>query len=139
MIASVAYMPFIMVIFICAFGITFAIVKKYFEHKQIMAAIEKGTPLSELRPVQQVKKEVNWIKSLTVGIAVLLMSIGIAIIASASVIFDFPDRDAGFGLFIASVILLAIGIAATIRGILLRKAEKTLSSDKSALNANNGQ
>jgi cell division protein FtsW (lipid II flippase) len=135
----VAYMPFIMVIFICAFGITYAIVKKHFEHKQIMAAIEKGTPLSELRPVQQVKKVSDWMRRLTGGIALLLMGIGMAIIASASVVFDYPDRDAGFGLFIASVVFLAFGTASTIRGILLRKYDKALSSDKSALNANNGQ
>jgi Domain of unknown function (DUF6249) len=139
MIASVAYMPFIMVIFICAFGITFAIVKKHFEHKQIMAAIEKGTPLSELRPVQQIKKESDWIRRLTGGIALLLIGIGMAIIASISILLDYPDKDAGFGLFIASVVFLALGTASTIRGILLRKYDRTLSSDKSALNANNRQ
>jgi hypothetical protein len=133
----VGSMPFIMAIVLIVMLTRYHLNKKRFEHQQILAAIEKGTPLSELRPVKQTGP--NWIRSLTGGIALLLISIGMAIIASASVIFDFPDRDAGFGLFIASVVFLALGIASTIRGILLRKYDKALSSDKSALNANNGQ
>ncbi|MHC4457487.1 MAG: hypothetical protein ACYS0I_10425, partial [Planctomycetota bacterium] len=44
--------------------------KKRLEHKQIMAAIEKGTPLSELRPPKP--KGPLWIRSLTAGIALLV-------------------------------------------------------------------
>jgi hypothetical protein len=133
----VGSMPFIMIIILIVMLTRYFLNKKRFEHQQILAAIEKGTPLSELRPID--KKGPNWIKSLTGGIGLLLMSIGMAIIASLSVVFAYPDKDAGFGLFIASVVFLAIGTAATIRGILLRKYDKALSSDKSALNANNGQ
>jgi len=110
---------------------------KRLEHQRIMAAIEKGTPLSELRPVE--KKGPDWIGSLTVGVAFLLMGIGMAIVASISIVSDWPDKDVGFGLFIASVVLLSIGIAGIIRSILLQKAEKALSADKSALDANKGQ
>jgi len=47
--------------------------KKRLEHKQIMAAIEKGTPLSELRPLKP--KGLLWIRSLTAGIAFLVISL----------------------------------------------------------------
>jgi hypothetical protein len=141
LVPLVAYMPFIMVILIVAFGITLAIVKKHFEHKQIMAAIEKGTPLSELRPVKQpvTQKGADWIRSLTLGIAFLLMGIGMAIIPLISPGYSSSDKDARLGLFIASVIFLAMGAAGVLSGILKRKAEKALSSDKSALDANHGQ
>jgi hypothetical protein len=132
-------LPFVVLISLIVMLTWYHLSKRRFEHQQILAAIEKGTPLSELMPVKQQKKEVNWIKNLTVGIAFLIMGIGMVIIASISKVSAYPDKDAGFGLFIASVIFLELGTASTIRGILLRKYDKALSSDKSALNANNGQ
>jgi len=131
----VAFMPFIVPIAICAIVFWFLINKKRLEHQQIMAAIEKGTPLSELRPVK--KEGPNWIKSLTTGVAFLLIGIGMAIVSLISFNYYSAD-DASFGLLIASVVFIAIGAAGVLRGILQRKAEKALS-DKSALDANHGQ
>ena len=140
----VAYMPFLIGALPFIVGIIIIVVlfryllgKKQLEHQQIMAAIEKGTPLSELRPVKQEKKEVDWIKSLTGGITCLLIGSGLIIIML------FTNRcifgDSRVGLFIA-VVLLAVGIARIIRGILRRKYDKAaLLSDKSALDAKNGQ
>lgn len=80
--------------------------KKRLEHKQIMAAIEKGTPLSELRPPKQ--NGTLWIKNLTIGIALLIIGLGwLAMLG----------RHGTFAAFI----LIGIGIAWTIRGILNRK------------------
>lgn len=135
----VGFMPFIVPIAICAIVFWFLINKKRLEHQQIMAAIEKGTPLSELRPVELKKKEINWIKSLTTGIALLLIGIGMAIVSLISFCYSIPDEDASFGLIIAAVVLIAIGIAGIVRGILQRKTDKAFSSDKSALNANQGK
>lgn len=122
-------LPFIFLIVIFALLFWYLLSKKRLEHQQIMAAIEKGTPLSELRPVKQKKNEVDWIKSLTGGITCLLIGLGIIIIMlfTSKCIFSFGDTRVG--LFLA-IIFLAVGIAGIIRGILLRK---------SALNANQGQ
>jgi uncharacterized membrane protein len=131
-------LPFVVLIVITVMLFRYLLSKKQLEHQQIIAAIEKGTPLPELKPIIQQKKEVDWIRSLTVGIAFLLMGVGMVIISLIS--FNYYSADnASFGLFIASVVLFAIGTAGIIRGILQRKYDKALSSDKSALNANNGQ
>jgi len=80
--------------------------KKRLEHKQIMAAIEKGTPLSEIRPP---KENGNlWIKNLTIGIALLIMGVGWSTVM---------DRHAMFAAFV----VIGVGVAWIIRGILNRK------------------
>jgi len=83
--------------------------KKRLEHKQIMAAIEKGTPLSELRPAKQ--NGTLWIKNLTVGIALFIIGLGCLM---------GPMGNDGFVMTIASI-LLGVGIAWIIRGVLNRK------------------
>ena len=130
-------LPFIIIILLIVMLAWYFLAKKRFEHQQILAAIEKGTPLSELRPVKQ--KGPDWIKSLTVGIAFLLMGIGMAIVSLISFNYSIPDEDTSFGLLITAVVLLAIGAAGVLSGILKRKAEKAISSEKLALDANNGQ
>ncbi len=82
--------------------------KKRLEHRQIMTAIEKGTPLSELRPPKQ--NGALWVKNLTIGIALLIIGLGL------SLVFRVTHET----LFVA-VILVGIGIAWIIRGLLNRK------------------
>jgi hypothetical protein len=140
--AWVGLAPFIMMIAFFALLFWYLLNKRRLEHQQIMAAIEKGIPLSELRPI--VKKGADWkwadwIRSLTTGIALLLIGIGMAIVSLSSFCYTTPDEDKSFGLSIAAVVLIAIGIAGIVRGILQRKVDKALSADKSALNANQGQ
>jgi hypothetical protein len=79
--------------------------KKRFEHKQIMAAIEKGTPLSELRPPKQ--NGALWIKNLTIGIALIIIGLGIGL--------------SGRGGGIIGLVLFAIGVAWVVRAWLNRK------------------
>ncbi|MCX5633443.1 MAG: hypothetical protein NTW93_07215 [Phycisphaerae bacterium] len=130
--AWVGIAPFVMIIAIVAIVGWYLLNKKRLEHQQILAAIEKGIPLSELRPV--VKKGADWIISLTAGVAFLLMGIGMAIVSLI-----YFCGGASFGLLMPSIVFFAIGTAGIIRGILLRKAEKALSADESALDANQGQ
>jgi hypothetical protein len=124
--------PFIMIVLVVAILAWYFLNKKRLEHQQILAAIEKGIPLSELRLV--VKRGAGWILSLTIGIAFLLMGIGMAIVS----LIYFSGMPT-FGLLMPSVVFFAIGTAGIIRGILLQKAEKALSADESALDANHGQ
>jgi len=84
---------------------------KRLEHKQILAAIEKGTPLSELKPPKQRQNGVLWIRNLTFGIAMII--IGLAFLVAG------PGGDA-IALFIA-LVLCGVGLAWLIRGLLYRK------------------
>jgi len=96
--------------------------RKRFEHKQIMTAIEKGTPLSELKHPKQ--NGALWIRNLTLGVAMLI--IGLAFIVAGP---GWSHRDPG--MFVA-VILFGVGLAWLIRGLLYRKYQpKSQSSAKS--------
>ena len=88
---------------------------KRLEHKQILAAIEKGTPLSDLKPANSKLAGPAWIKYLTSGIA--LFFIGLAFIVAGP---GWVDR--GPGMFVA-FIFCGIGLASLIRGLLYRKYE----------------
>ena len=98
---------------------------KRLEHKQILAAIEKGTPLSDLKPRKSEPVGPVWIKYLTGGIT--LFFIGLAFLAAGSGILGMR----GAGSFVA-FILCGIGIAWLVRGLLCRKYEI-----QSRLSANN--
>ncbi len=92
---------------------------KRLKHKQIIAAIEKGTPLSELRPPKPAGT--LWIRSLTFGIAMIIIGLAYVIVGPG---------PKGPMLFVA-FILFAIGIALLIRGLLYRKYQpQTQTSDK---------
>jgi hypothetical protein len=100
--------------------------KKRLEHKQIMTAIEKGTPLSELRPPKQ--NGSLWIRNLTIGVALVVIGLGL--------LFSRVGHGAPFGSTTA-LILLGIGIAWIIRGYLNRKYQpQSLPSAKSNTAAN---
>lgn len=81
--------------------------KKRFEHKQIMAAIEKGTPLSELKPPKQ--NGTLWIKNITIGIALIIIGLGLGLSG---------HRREGA---LIALVLLAIGVAWVVRAWLNRK------------------
>jgi hypothetical protein len=93
--------------------------KKRLEHKQIMAAIEKGTPLSELRPPKPTGP--LWIRSFTIGIALLLISLPFLFQFLRPLIRSDHVCDEAL---MPGAIFLAVGLAFFIRGLLLRKAEK---------------
>ena len=101
--------------------------KKRLAHKQIMAAIEKGTPLSELRPPKPAGP--IWIKSLTIGIALLVISLPFLYMFLGPLIRgDRPEE----GVLFPFGIFFAIGIAFFIRGLLQRKVQPQIQpSDQS--------
>ena len=101
--------------------------KKRLEHKQIMAAIEKGTPLSDLRPAKP--KGPLWIRSLTVGIALLIISLPFLYMFLEPLIYGDHTHE---GRLLPFAIFFAIGIAFFIRGLLQRKAQQQIQpSDQS--------
>jgi len=85
---------------------------KRLEHKQILAAIEKGTPLSELRPAKPKPVGPIWVKYLSGG--VLILAIGLAFMVEGLWMAGSPMRFVG-------IILCGVGIASLIRGLLYRK------------------
>lgn len=95
--------------------------KRRLEHKQIMAAIEKGTPLSDLKPPKPTGS--LWIKNLTAGIALLIISaglVGVRLVCNGTVIF----QGELWGWFFVALILFAIGVSRLLRGLLQRRTEK---------------
>ncbi len=97
--------------------------KKRFEHKQIMEALEKGTPLSELRSIKPKPVGPIWIKYLSSGI--LIFAIGLAFIVAG------PMMGPGSPMLFVGLILCGVGIASLIRGLLYRKYQlQSQSSDK---------
>jgi len=96
-------------------------IKKRLEHKQIMAAIEKGTPLSELRPPTPATP--NWIRSISVGIAFLIFSLPFLYMFLELFIRRsyFTEKN-----LMPFAVFFAIGFAFFIRGLLLRKAQRQI-------------
>ena len=105
--------------------------KKRFEHKQIMIALEKGTPLSELRSVKPKPVGPIWIKYLSSG--VLIFAIGLAFIVAG------PRMGPGSPMLFVGLILCGVGIASLIRGLLYRKYQvqnQPLTKSNAAENRN---
>ena len=93
--------------------------KKRLEHKQIMAAIEKGIPLSELVPPKPKPAGPAWIKYVSSGIALIIIGIGFtAYHWTSNLTAVEPKRDIGPLVF---VVLFGVGAGAVIRGLLHRK------------------
>lgn len=86
---------------------------KRLEHKQILAAIEKGTPLSELKPPKKQQNGLLWIKNFTFGIALMIIGLSLLLVVG-------PRRMGGASTLFA-LVFFAIGIAWMIRGLLYRK------------------
>ena len=98
---------------------------KRLEHKEILAAIEKGTPLSELKSRKPELAGPVWIKYLTGGI--IFFFVGLAFLFGGA-----AWDHGGVGPFVA-FILCGVGIAWLLRGLLYRKYEK-----KGQLSVNGG-
>jgi len=79
--------------------------KKRLEHKQIMAAVEKGVVLSQLMPPRQ--RSPLWIRSICLGVAALVIAFGLVMSSWAETIIPF--------------VIAGVGAAWVVRGLLLRR------------------
>jgi hypothetical protein len=86
--------------------------KKRLEHKQIMTAIEKGTPLSEIMPPKPKPAGPPWIKYVSTGIALIIIGLGFTFLN--------PMYTSHVGALIFTV-LCGVGVGLLIRGLLHRK------------------
>ena len=75
-----------------------------------MAAIEKGTPLSEIMPPKPKPAGPVWIKYVSTGIALIIIGFGFT--------FFHPTRNPGILVF---MVLCGVGAGLLIRGLLHRK------------------
>ncbi|MBN1788723.1 MAG: hypothetical protein JW806_10080 [Sedimentisphaerales bacterium] len=133
-------LPFIVMITLVIMLTLYFLNKKRMEHQQIMAAIERGVPVSALIPLKQ--KGPNWIINLTSGIGLSLLGLGLIVVVLAATGCKIED-DSGIALFLA-LVFLTVGITRLIRGILQRKVDKEEKANGNsdtalALDANNGQ
>jgi len=103
--------------------------KKRFEHKEIMEALEKGTPLSELKAVKPKPVGPIWVKYLSSG--VLIFAIGLAFILAG------PWMGPHSPTMFVGIILCGIGIASLIRGLLYRKYQPKSQLSANSNNAEN--
>ena len=115
-------MPFIVIGMVYYF-------KKKLEHKQVLAAIEKGVPISELNLRKLKAKEDDqttgpgWVKDITKGITCLIIAVGIGIILYCSIILHRGPAHSSL-LWIIPIIFFGNGIGLVIRGMMRRKYEK---------------
>ena len=117
----------LLILLIILFGLLYRYLIYRMRHKQIMTAIEKGLPLSELKINK--RRSPQWITNITFGIALLLISPCI-IIFTCLFLLDWREpmflQDQPFGVYIFfGATIFCIGIALLIRGLLQRKAEKS--------------
>ncbi len=99
----------------------FYYLKKRLEHKQIMAAIEKGVPFPNIKPPKQLGP--GSIKNITAGIAMLIIAVALAYFMYVVHRYQYNHS---VGHFLIVVILFAFGIARVIRGLLQRNVEKKI-------------
>lgn len=100
--------------------------KKRLEHRQIMAAIEKGTPLSDIMPPKPVPAGPAWIKYAAIGVALLIIGLGAFLTGGLR-------RDPRI---LIAITAIGVGAGFLTRGILHRKyylQEKT-DEEKEAKN-----
>lgn len=112
------FIVFVFVFLVVAMVIFAVLYKIRLEHKQIMAAIDKGMPLSDLKPAKSDLKPVKqkgpaWIRNLTAGIALLIIAIGFAYMAW--------QNQYDTGAVLAGFIFCGLGVCFLVRGLLLRK------------------
>ncbi|HUT31327.1 MAG TPA: hypothetical protein VMX13_16155 [Sedimentisphaerales bacterium] len=118
----------ILAVFLAIFYIFY---NKRVEHKQIMTAMEKGIPLSDLRPAKPAGSV--WIRNLTAGIGLAILAAGFMMLGwdafehwigrgpfGSPVLSEYLQ----VGPFILGVIVLGLGVSRIIRGLLQRKAER---------------
>jgi hypothetical protein len=93
--------------------------KKKLQHQQILAAIDKGQPVSELlaAPAEKAK---GWLSNISAGIGLIFVAVALLVLyipAGVYISHNLP-RNA---LVVIPIILLGMGITRLIRGICQRK------------------
>jgi hypothetical protein len=96
--------------------------KKRFQHLQILAAMEKGLPITDLIAKPR-NREVNWVRSLSAGIGFLFVGLMLTAIWVWLYVMGEPRTTAIVWLVIP-VVIAGLGLIFLFRGILQKNYEK---------------
>jgi hypothetical protein len=110
-----------LVLVVAGLFLCYLLYRRRLEHREIMAAIEKGIELSVLRPARLTG--LVWITSLTVGVGLLIVGIGIVAWAHLGQQQEVYGKSMGL-LGLAAILLLGGGISLVLYGLLRRKGER---------------
>lgn len=123
------FMPMLMTglyLFLLVLPILFILVivfyRKKYQHQQILAAMEKGIPISELvaKPTPK-DREINWVRSLSAGAGFIFMG---GILAW---LWLWQQKETGtmdYRWLIVPIVIGGIGLIYLLRGILQRNCDK---------------
>jgi hypothetical protein len=95
-----------------------------FRHQQILAAMEKGVPVSELmaRPAH----EINWVRNLSAGIGFLFIAVVMTILFFvARAVSTDAMRASAIAWLVIPAVIFGLGLIFLLRGILQRNCEKS--------------
>jgi len=110
--------------------------KKKLEHKQILTAMEKGVPISELSlraPKEKKSDGPGWVRDQSKGITLLIIGIGIAIAFGLLLIGAKDDTKHIFWiLWIVPIVFLGNGVGLLIRSSQRRRYEKEEPAEEEA-------
>jgi hypothetical protein len=120
-------LPFILVLFLAYY-------RNKYRHQQILAAMEKGLPITDLIARPQIRnREVNWVRSLSAGIGFLFVGIVIPIICFVfGMINPSTPPDKIFGMLIIPTGVCGLGLILLMRGILQKNYEKQKQKENTA-------
>jgi hypothetical protein len=100
--------------------------KAKFRHQQILSAMEKGLPVSDLiaKPASGTRT-INWIRSLSAGVGLIFIGIALAVaIFATKAITSKTPGDEAFGFLLIPTLIFGTGLVFLLRGILQRNYEK---------------
>ena len=120
----IIFLGFSSPIIVCALAFYFI---KRLKHKEILAAIEKGVPISELN-LEEARKpkdtSPDWIKDISSGVIFLLIAAGFTALLLLG-IFKIATTSGTYPLFLVAIpiVFFSVGVGMLIRGIMRRKYE----------------
>jgi hypothetical protein len=122
MLLSALYLFLILLPFLLILLIVFY--KKKYQHQQILVAMEKGLPITDLITKPQPRnREVNWVRSLSAGIGFLFVGLALAgYFVWTNAAPGVTPVESTF--LILPIVIFGLGLIFLFRGILQRNYEK---------------
>ena len=128
MLLSALYLFLILLPFLLILLIVFY--KKKYQHQQILVAMEKGLPITDLIEKPR-NKEVNWVRSLSAGIGFLFVGLMLTAIWGWLYVTGEPRTKDIFWLVIP-ILISGWGLIFLTRGILQKNYEKRKQKENAA-------
>jgi|GEM_PF-1592487 len=104
------------------FILLFFFYKKKLQNQQILAAIEKGLPVTDLLETSK-KRETGWIANISAGIGFLFVATALAVVYYVGGFYK-ADKDLAMILLVISIIFAGIGLTRLLRGLFQKANSK---------------